>query len=230
MRWTDPHDGRPRRHARVWLDRATWRDALCGTLDASSLDALAGWIAADRALVVRRRDADAGDACCLGVALPLTAQRRRIGFAIDPHAIARIAPPLTLAEASEAAPPDWRAPLADLRARASRIGTTFHVYGSLAWQALSGEPCVAPTSDLDLLWTARSVVEVDRVLAMLVAWESVSGVRADGELLLANGDGIAWRELLRDDERVLVKHPDRVSLQPSPTYWRDRLAGLASTA
>jgi phosphoribosyl-dephospho-CoA transferase len=230
MRWTDPSDGRPRRHARVWLDRAAWRSALRGTLDASSLDAVAGWIAAGRAFVVRRRDADAGDACCLGVALPLAAHRRRIGLTIDPRAIARVAPPLTLAEASDAAPADWHAPLADLRARASRIGIAFHVYGSLAWQAISGEPCLLQTSDLDLLWTARDADEVHRVIAMLAAWEAVSGVRADGELLLANGDGIAWRELRRPADRVLVKHCDGVSLQPSPAYWQDRLDDLARAA
>lgn len=223
MRWTDPVDGRPRRHARVWLGPATWRSALTSPLDPDRVAALDAWIAADRAVVARRREPASGEAYDLAVALPLAADRLRIGFTVAPQAILRIAPPLTLAETIPSAPADWQAPLADLAGRASRIGTTFHVYGSLAWQAISGEDCVRAGSDVDLLWTADSVAGVARVLALLAAWEADAALRADGELLLRDGDAIAWRELTRPADRVLVKHQDRVSLQPSPAHWHDRL-------
>ena len=226
MRWTDP-DGRPRRHARVWLDRATWRSALREPLDAERMAALDAWIAAGRAAVARRRDPASDIACDLAVALPLSAERARIGFAVDPGAIVRIAPPLTLADTIARAPAEWREALTDLHDRAARIGTTFHVYGSLAWQAISNEPCARTGSDVDLLWTAASIDDVDRVLALLAEWEAVGPLRADGELLLPNGDAIAWRELTQPTDRVLVKHQDRVSLQPSPSYWHARIAGLA---
>ena len=225
MRWTDP-DGRPHRHARVWLDRATWRSALTAPLEADGMAALDGWIDAGRAVVARRRECP-GAALTLAVALPLAADRLRIGFAVDPRVVVRIAPPLTLAETIASAPADWRAPLTALHDRGMHIGTTFRVYGSLAWQAISGEACVRAGSDVDLLWTAASVDDVDRVLALLADWEAVGPLRADGELLLPDGDAIAWRELTRPTERVLVKHQDRVSLQPSPAYWHARIAGLA---
>lgn len=188
--------------------------------------ALDAWIDAGRAVVARRRDCACG-ACALAVALPLAADRVRIGFAVDARVVVRIAPPLTLVETIASAPGDWRGPLTELHDRASRIGTTFHVYGSLAWQAISDEACVRSDSDVDLLWTAASADDVDRVLNLLAGWEAAGPLRADGELLLPDGDAIAWRELTRPADRVLVKHQDRVSLQPSPAYWHARIAGLA---
>ena len=76
-----------------------------------------------------------------------------------------------------------------------------------------------PDSDIDLLWTAGSLDDVARGLAMLGAWEAQHALRADGELLLPDGDAVAWRELTRPVDRVLVKHQDRVSLQPWPATW-----------
>lgn len=221
MRWTDPLDGRPLRHARVWLDGTLWRASLIGELDLVRLHALAAWIGAGRAVVVRRRDPGFDAACCLGVAFPVSAERLRIGFAVDPLAIVRVEPPLELHDVLGHAPMAWRPALQDLLDRAKQSGTTFHVYGSLAWQAISGERCVRPRSDLDLLWSANTLDEVDRVLRLLTEWESVSDLRADGELLLPDGGAIAWRELKRSPNRVLVKHQDRVSLQPA-AYWRSQ--------
>ena len=73
MRSTDD-DGRPRRHARVWLDPATWRSTLRAPLAARRTAALDAWVAAGRAVVARRRD-DASPDACLAVALPLVAGR-----------------------------------------------------------------------------------------------------------------------------------------------------------
>lgn len=182
------------------------------------LAALDAWVAAGRALVARRRDDGTSDAC-LALALPLAAGRARIGCVVDGRAIASIAPPLTLTETIGSAPLAWRAALADLQDAADRIDTTFHVYGSHAWQAITGEPCVRPDSDIDLAWTAASLDRVAGVLAMLAAWEARHALRADGELLLANGDAVAWRELTRPVDRVLVKYQDGVSLQSWPAHW-----------
>lgn len=212
MSWTDA-DGRPLRHARVWVDAGSPR---CVEVDGRSADALDAWIAAGRAVVARRHAPDAGDAWCLAVALPSSQRRSRIAFTVLPRAVLRIARPLRLDEVVDYAPSGWRSALLDLLARSRQAEVTLMVYGSLAWQAIAGETCVTSTSDVDLLWTASSLEHVDRVLSMLMDWEATSGLRADGELLLPDGGGVAWRELASRPARVLVKHQDHVSLQRWP--------------
>ena len=220
MRSTEAADGGtasppPQRHARVWLDPETWRSRLLAEVDEASLTALDDWIVRGRSLVARRRDSGS-EACFVGVVLPPRHGQRRVPLVVDPRAVVRVAPPLLLGDAVDAAPADWRVALADLVQRGRDAGTAFRVYGSLAWQAVSGETYVGPMSDVDLLWQARDVDHVRRVLRLLTTWEAEHGLRADGELSLANGDGVAWRELTGSARRVLVKHQDRVSLQPSP--------------
>ena len=152
----------------------------------------------------------------MALALPLAQERARIPFLVDPRAIVRVAQPLRLDEVIESAPHAWRAALGELVERSEAIGTSMHVYGSLAWQHITGESCVTPDSDVDLLWTARDGSHIERTLALIVAWERESGLRADGELLLADGSACAWRELLSRPERVLIKTDEGVGMRESP--------------
>ena len=221
---------RPARHARVWLARDAWREHLCSSHDAHTLAALDRWIATNRPAVARRRDVGAhdagavdaitGDVCALAIALPLAQDRARVAFTISSCAVVRIAPPLRLDEVIASAPTAWQAALEDLVVRGKRTATSFRVYGSLAWQHIAGEACVTPDSDVDLLWAGRDASHIERTLELLVAWERESGLRADGELLLGEGDGAgsacAWRELLGGPARVLVKTDDGVAMRPSP--------------
>ena len=203
------------RHDRVWLAPTTWRDRLASGLDDAVDQEVDDWIRRGRALVTRRRDADVDkDACCLGIALPLAMDRRRIAVVVDRAAVIRVAAPLSLAEIVDPAPLRWRPALRDLQQRAVTLATPLAVYGSFAWQAISGEPCVTAASDLDLLWDARDFDHVGRVIAMLLAWQDDSGLRADGEARFAKGDAVAWRELATTASRVLVKHDDGVALKP----------------
>jgi phosphoribosyl-dephospho-CoA transferase len=212
MRSTDT-----RRHDRVWLAAATWRSHLVGELDDQRSALLDDWIARGRALVARRREPSAtADACFLAVALPLSAGRTRIALTVDRKAVARVAAPLRLDEVIDRAPNDRRAALAALHERSAAIDTRLHVYGSYAWQTIAGEPCVTPSSDLDLLWDARDAAHVERMLALLSAWEIEHGLRADGEARFADGAAVAWRELYAQTSRVLVKRDDAVALESSP--------------
>ena len=201
-----PH---PPRHSRVWLDPATWRSHLRGAHE--EVEVVAAWVERGRALVARRHDGS-GD-CCLGLALPLAHGRRRIAVAVDRAAVARVAPPLALAEVVDGSPPEWR----DALGRLAAIGA-FRVYGSFAWQALSGERYVTPASDIDLLFDAVEATQVAGIVASLQRWECETGRRADGEARFANGDAVAWRELATTTGRVLVKRDDGVALRPSSRF------------
>lgn len=220
--------GHAPRHARVWLDPLTWRAHLSSSHDADILAALDGWITKGRPAVARRREGTAGSddddgERYLAIALPAAAGRARIAFVVRSQVVVRVAAPLTLAEAIATAPAEWREPLRDLAMRGLSLGTVFRVYGSLAWQHITGETCVTPRSDIDLLWAASDSEHIARVLEALVAWERDSGISADGEMLLADGAAVAWRELLGDCDRVLVKTGDGVAMRPSPL----RIAGAS---
>ena len=140
------------------------------------------------------------------------------------RAVIRTSAPLTLQTALVSAPPDWRPPLRDLVDAARHRGVTFHVYGSIAWQHLSGEPYVTPLSDVDLLWATGDAALLADVLSLLNAWQASTGLRADGELLLPGGAAVAWKELLTRSDKVLVKSASHVDMRAR----EEVLSGLAS--
>ena len=68
------------------------------------------------------------------------------------------------------------------------------VFGSVAWEALTGLRYLTPASDIDLLWWPADAAQVAEVIALLRAWESGHGIRADGEVEFDDGTAVAWRE------------------------------------
>jgi len=149
----------------------------------------------------------------LGVALSPARGRHKLSVLVDRAKITHSSPPLSLAVAAVSAPDAWRAPLARLAEDARALGIELRVYGSLAWQHLSGDAYMTPTSDVDLLWRANDAQILQRVLQLLRRWEQETGLRADGELLLPDGSAVAWRELTTSPDKVLVKHIAGVELR-----------------
>lgn len=199
---------RPERHDRVWL-RPDWPQSLRSVLTAAEADALADWLAAGLPLVgARSQTDDAADSVRLGLTLP---GRRRLGLAVAATAIAQIEPPLALAEALPAAPAGWRARLRTVLDVAEFCGATVQVYGSLSWQQLSGTVYVRPDSDLDLLLHAPG--DPSGLLAGLLALDGGTP-RLDGELRLADGSDVAWRELAARPAKVLVRSRSGAGFRP----------------
>jgi phosphoribosyl-dephospho-CoA transferase len=205
--------GLPPRHARVWLAPG-WRSALRAPIPPALLAHAEAWLARGLPLVAARRDARDPAAVALGLALP-GAGKRRVALLVSPAAVARVAPPLRLAAALGSAPAAWRTPLAALDTEARAAGLTLGVYGSLAWQHLSGAPFVTAASDVDLLAPARTPAERDAALALLRRHAADRAPALDGELLLPGGRAVAWREALTGAGRLLVKSADGVSLEPA---------------
>lgn len=202
-----------RRHDLVWLDKSRWHDALRTSLDDIALAAIDTWFSNDRPAVVRRHDGVTREGLSLGVALPPTQPAGKVALQIDRDAVRQTTPPLPLTTVIPSAPSSWRAELARLAAGAHTIGADLRIYGSLAWQHLSGEPYVTPTSDVDLLWRARDAATLEKMLEHLVQWERSSGLVADGELLLREDTAVAWKELLRRPRKLLIKRTDGVELR-----------------
>ena len=121
-----------------------------------------------------------------------------------------MAPPLALADVVPGLPPGIGPPLRRLLRSARTLDADLRVYGSAAWQALTGHAWLTPASDVDFLWRARDSAQIAGIIALLEAWEGESGIRADGEILFGDDDAVAWREWKKamqqsPVQRVIVK-------------------------
>lgn len=201
------------RHDLVWLDTARWRDALVAPVSDAWLEALSGWFSHGRPAVVRRQESPSTNALSLGVALPPARGKMKIPLLVERGAVIRTSAPLTLQNALASAPSGWQPPLRDLVDAARRRGIEFRVYGSVAWQHLSGEPYVTPLSDVDLLWATGDAALLANVLSLLDAWQKNTGLRADGEFLLPDGSAVAWKELAVRPRKLLVKRAAGVEMR-----------------
>lgn len=184
-------------------------------------DRVRAWLAAGRPAIVRRpMPGDRHGMIPLGIPLPLAEGRRRVALAVRPDAIRRTEEPPRLSDALAAAPASWREPLALLAAELPAA----RVYGSLAWEWLTGEAYLRPGSDLDLLVPVDGREAFDRALAALAPRAGWTAPRIDGELALPGGEAVAWRELLSDAPLLLVKGSTEAALRPRA----DLLAAVAA--
>ena len=145
--------------------------------------------------------------------MPPNEGKRRLRLTVPPDGIATCRPALRLSKILADVPADWQEPLQKLLTRAQSISLEPRVYGSLAWQTLTGLAYVTAGSDIDLLWQPRDRTRLETLLAVLQDWETGTGRRADGEIVLPDGTAVCWRELAGTGSRVLIKTPESVLLR-----------------
>lgn len=203
-----------KRHDLAWLD-PTGRAGEPTTADPVEDSVVRAWIALGRPFVVTRRQADTPSGHCdLGLPLPLCQGKRRIALYAPDAAIRDVRPAPCLQQVIAAAPLEWQEPVRALVGAAGGTGISFRVFGSLAWQYLTGENYVSERSDVDLLWGPADIGGLHRGMEILLDWEQRFGLRADGEVELPDGTAVAWRELAVEPRRVLVKATTGVALRP----------------
>ncbi|HDS1032331.1 TPA: malonate decarboxylase holo-[acyl-carrier-protein] synthase, partial [Stenotrophomonas maltophilia] len=166
------------------------------------------------AMVARRAVDDPDPRLRLGVPLPPSEGKQRLALRVPLHDVLRLQPPPALDEVlAGGVATDWQAPLQAMRRLAPA-----RVFGAFAWQHLTGLPYVHPRSDIDLLWQVDGARQADLLVERLQHWESTHGQRVDGELCLADGGAVNWREYAGRSREVLVKRLDGAALEA-----RDRL-------
>lgn len=209
------------RHSLIWLTDPGWqrvRDAA----SASDRQAIDTWRQADWPAIVRRADADAdAHQVCFGIALPprpADGLKVRIALRAPISDVKKKLPPISVETAIGAALGAWRPRLAALNAEALRDGLSLKVYGSVALQALTGQPYVTAASDIDLLFHPRTLEQL-RAGADFLA-RHANCLPLDGEIVFPSGQAVAWKEWLNamdapNDPRVLVKESSAVRLLPT---------------
>ncbi len=194
----------PRRHDMVHVDPHAWAGIIAGHRDETPL--LAGWSARGWPLVHRRSAAnDAPGHMPLGLPLPPSLGKRRLSFTVPMTAIQSVTPPPLLREAATAAPSAW----CDTVTKLAALSPEARIFGSLAWQHLTGLPYLSETSDLDVLWPLPA--DSRPLLQAIAAIAADAPMRIDGEFLRPDGSGAHWRELAASPE-ILVKHQNGAAM------------------
>ncbi|WP_267421553.1 malonate decarboxylase holo-[acyl-carrier-protein] synthase [Methylobacterium sp. GC_Met_2] len=203
-----------RRHDLVQVNVSAWGAWLGTRHDLDGVRHLDRWAQEGRPLIVRRRmPGETGETVPLGLPMPPSDGKRRIGLALPAAALTPMAA-LNLAEASDYAPTAWRPAIAALLSLGCDHGIVPRPFGSLLWQAVTGLTYLNATSDLDLLWPCPDPVPIN-LLTGLEAIAENAAMRIDGEILLPDGTGLHWRELrdAPEDGSVLAKGLEGVTLR-----------------
>ena len=208
----------PRRHDLVFVSPTAWRSFL-ETRDELADDALVdGWISRGWPLIARRSTADEGHGVPLGLPLPPSAGKRRIGLLLDPAGIRSIARPPLLSAASRVAPAAWIPTLCRLDHVATRLGVEARVFGSLAWCLLTGLNYLTARSDLDFILSLPRPSDFAELMTELGSIDSAAPMRLDGEIVRGDGAGVHWRELHSGAREVLAKTVGRPTLLNSAEF------------
>jgi phosphoribosyl-dephospho-CoA transferase len=129
-----------------------------------------------------------------------------------------------LRDAVQAAPVKWQPVLAALLDLGEAVEITPRVFGALLWQHTTGLPYLTDRSDLDLLWSISDERSATLLVEGLLQLDASSPVRLDGELELADGAGVNWRELSQTVANttavVLVKTMDGVEVRTRAGLFR----------
>ena len=156
------------------------------------------WLADGRPLVVcrqRMRENGAESDVDLGICLPNHLGRQKLACRVRSAAVARVERPISVEQLNGVLQSEACSAMTRLASAAQRLGVSVGVYGSTAWECLSGASYRRSESDIDLIC---DVAQRDTLPAWLRALqrsaEDVDG-RLDGEVRFPDGKAVAWREL-----------------------------------
>ena len=209
-----------RRHDLLRVDPPVWRAMLDDHPTLASLELVADWAARDWPVIVRRpASGEADRAMTVGLPLPPSHGKRRLGFGFGSDRGLTARPGVTLRDAGRAAPAWWQPTVAALLDLGEDLGLTPRVFGALLWEHATGMAYLTERSDLDLLWEVSDRDTTRELLAGLRRLDATGRVRLDGELVFPDGGGVNWRELAVWSEGghgdVLVKSMRGVAVRDS---------------
>jgi len=213
MRTTPLH-----RHQLARLGAAGWQRVLAREWDAQARECLAHWAAHGLPLVVTRQIPSPlqDDGIAMGLPAPGRWGRRRFAVQVPRADVAYFDEFPGLRQVIGRLPDGQRRAWQALCEGLEACGAVARVHGSHGWRHLTGLDHVHATSDVDLSISVSDDVQADRVAALLQAFPC-RRPRLDGELMFADGDGVAWREWLAwragRVKALLVKRLDGCSLR-----------------
>jgi phosphoribosyl-dephospho-CoA transferase len=210
-----------RRHDLLTVDPAYWSSMLRDKPEFAAISLLDEWAMRGFPVILRRAlPGETPNLVPTGIPLPPSQGRRHVAILLPAAAIIAVRQPLRAEEVIAAAPSSWRETLiAAGQAPGAEDGA--RVFGSLLWESITGFSYMTEKSDLDLLWFCSD--DPFPLATAIADLEQRSPVRIDGEIVLPDGGGCHWREILDTGlPDVLVKTltgvelRSKASLRPSP--------------
>lgn len=200
------------RHDLVFVSSAGWRTMLATRGDLAADPLIARWSGQGWPTIRRRAMPAEASGVALGLPLPPSAGKKRLAFLLQTDDIVTVARPPLLDATCGSAPSAWWPTLDRLGELAFRHSVQARVFGSLAWQTLTGLSYLTGRSDLDLLLDVRRDTDLDRLAADVAAIEARAPMRLDGELMREDGAAVNWREFHDGTSEVLIKRLDGAAL------------------
>ena len=145
--------------------------------------------------LVAARQSEPGGKLALGLALPVEHATRRLACAVDHADVLRFRNPLTVDEAAHVLPARDAAALRRFASAVAGHALQVGVYGSTAWEAMSGLRHRHEGSDVDVVCDVASSAGLSACLAAFGDGTRDFRARLDGEIRFAGGRAVAWREL-----------------------------------
>jgi len=197
-----------RRHDLVYLH------ATAAFNSAGAADEAGAWIALGRPFVMARQAG--GPGVQLGLTLPLAMGRKRLAIQVAREDIAAVLPPVRVQRCLARLPGPSAQAMADLALAVADCGAAIGLFGSLAWEVLTGENYRNAESDIDIISDVTTPAQLGAVMAALGEAAGRLHCRLDGEVRMPDGLAVSWRELAglatKPDARLLVKGPASVGL------------------
>ena len=206
-----------RRHDLVYLYAGASFSTPCAEEGGLLWQAARDWIDQGSPLVAARQSGD--DQCVLlGLSLPLKHDRKRLTIKVEASAISAVRPPLGIRQCLTGQAEPVADVLLALDEQITLSGARLGVFGSLAWEAVSGEAYRHADSDIDVICDVSDLGQLVAALAALAQARKRLPCRLDGELRFPDGHAVAWLELSeagrRAEKKVLVKGEKAVELMP----------------
>lgn len=164
------------------------------TADEAALAFARDWLARGQPLVVARQP-EYGGKLALGLALPVEFATRRLVCTVDYADVARSRNPLTVDEAARILPPHDAQALRRFARSVAGHALQVGVYGSTAWESMSGLRYRHERSDVDVVCDVASSAGLSACLAAFSDGTRDFRARLDGEIRFTGGRAVAWREL-----------------------------------
>jgi len=203
-----------RRHDLVYVHTTAAFTSACAAEGSGLADEIRAWIAQGRPFVMARQPD--GPGVQLGLTLPLRLGRKRLAIQIARQEIAAVLPPVRIERCLERLPEASAQAMLDLATRVAACGARIGVFGSLAWEVLTGEAYRNAESDIDIICDVTTSAQLKAVMAALGEAAGHLHCRLDGEVRMPDGLAVSWRELAglstKPDTRLLVKGPESVGL------------------
>lgn len=194
------------RHDLLFLDRFELPENPDGVL-------IARWLEAGRPAIVRRPGiAFGGEGVHCGIPLPAENGKRRIAFIAPMSSIMSHSGLPELEKCLRLLPQERQLQLSELLDSCRNGNFNPEVFGSLAWQHLTGLNYLHEDSDIDLRFRVRDSRELERLAAILRGFRQPCAELCDIEVELWNGMAFSWREFMLESSQLMMKTVNDVFL------------------